>query len=69
MSNIEMIDNGIVYDGKKIVAKRKKRGDGYVLNIDGKKMRVSSDQFLLMYAFFSLMYKTYSNEDGDIYGN
>ena len=70
MCGLEVIDNGIIYDGKKMTVRSKRIGKGYVLNVDGKKIRVNSEQLVLMYTYFSVMYKQYSKEvakEGGVY--
>ena len=69
-----MIDNGIVYEGKKMTVFPRKHGKGYVLNVDGRKIKVNNDELILMYTYFSVMFKSYSQEmekdkKRDIYGN
>lgn len=59
---IEVIENGLIYNGKKICVKNKK--NKYVIDADGKKIRVSSDQFVLLYAFFASMFKGECDKNG-----
>jgi hypothetical protein len=72
MNSLELIDNGIVYEGKKMTVLPKKHGKGYVLDVDGRKIKVNDDELVLMYTFFSMMFKTYSKDmkkRSGIYGN
>jgi hypothetical protein len=52
---IEIIENGLIYDGKKVLVKDKK--NGCIINVDGKKIRVNNDQFILLYTFFAALFK------------
>ncbi len=74
MSGLELIDDGIVYEGKKMTVLPRKYRSGYVLDVDGRKIKVSNDELILMYTYFSVMFKSYSQEmekdkKRDIYGN
>lgn len=71
MSGLEVIDNGIIYEGRKMTLLPKKRGKGHILNVDGRKIKVNDDELVLMYTFFSMMFKTYSKDmkKSGIYGN
>lgn len=74
MSGLELISNGIVYEGKKMTVLPRKHRKGYVLNVDGRKIKVNNDELILMYTYFSMMFKTYSEDiknekKRDIYGN
>ena len=74
MSELELIDNGIVYSGKKMTVLPRKHRKGYVLNVDGRKIKVNDDELVLMYTYFSMMFKTYSDDiknekKRNIYGN
>ena len=59
--SIEIIENGLIYNGKKICVKNKK--NRYIIDIAGKKIRVNSDQFVLLYAFFASMFKGECNKN------
>ena len=74
MSGLGLIDNGIVYEGKKMTVLPRKHRKGYVLNVDGRKIKVNSDELILMYTYFSVMFKSYSQEiekdkRRNVYGN
>ena len=71
MNSLELIDNGIMYEGMKMTVLPRKRGKGYVLDVDGRKIKVNDDELVLMYTFFSMMFKTYSKDmkKSGIYGN
>lgn len=74
MSGLELIDNGIVYEGKKMTVLPRKRGKGYVLNVDGRKIKVNNEELVLMYTYFSVMFKSYSqkiekDKRRNVYGN
>ena len=67
MAGLEVVDGGVIYNGKKMTVKQKRNGK-MVLDVDGKKICVNEDRFTLMYTFFSMMYKTYTKEmEGGIY--
>ena len=62
-SNLVVEENGdVTYNGHSMRVVQKKSGNGYVLNVDGKRIRVSTGQFVLMYTYFSVMFKHYSAE-------
>ena len=61
MTGLEIIDGGVIYNGKKMTVRQKRNGK-MVLDVDGKKIRMSEERFTLMYTFFSMMFKSYSNE-------
>ena len=74
MSGLELIDNGIMYEGKKMTVLPRKHRKGYVLDVDRRKIKVNNDELILMYTYFSMMFKTYSEDmknekKRDIYGN
>lgn len=62
MSKLDLIDNGIVYEGKELTVSPRKHGKGYVLNVNGRKIKVNNEELVLMYTYFSVMFKTYSQE-------
>ena len=51
----------ITYEGRTMSAVQKKSGK-FVLDVDGKRIRVTPDQFVLMYTYFSVMFKYYSKK-------
>lgn len=53
---IELIKDGVKYNGKELTVKSNKAGDRFVFNVDGKRIRLNSDRFVLMYTFFSMLY-------------
>ena len=61
MTGLEVIDGGVIYNGKKMTVRQKRNGK-MVLDVDGKRIRMSEERFTLMYTFFSMMFKSYSNE-------
>ena len=71
MSDGIMIDeNNVIYDGMKMSVEQKPRGRrNMVMNVNGRKIRVTQNQFVLMYTYFSLLYKQYSEERRNVYGN
>ncbi len=48
----------VTYEGRTMSAAQKKSGK-YVLDVDGKRIKVTPDQFILMYTYFSVMFKHY----------
>ena len=71
MSDGIMIDeNNVIYDGMKMSVEQKPHGrKNMVMNVNGRKIRVTQDQFVLMYTYFSLLYKQYSEERRSVYDN
>lgn len=56
MTNIERIENGLKCNGLVVRYKEKKNGKGYILYVDGKRISVSKNRFILLYAFFSSVF-------------
>ncbi len=55
MGEIETTDNGVIYNGRKLTVSPGRRNK-VILDVDGKKIKVDGERFLLMYVFFSLLY-------------
>ena len=60
MGNITTIENGIMYNGKKVTVVQK--GNNFIINADGKKIKVDEERFVLIYTFFSMVYKSYAED-------
>ncbi len=53
---------GITHNGRRMEMKRSRSGKGFIFDVDGKKIKVSDDQFTLMYIFFTTMSQSINSE-------
>ncbi len=61
-SGLFVDENGAVtYEGRTVSVSQKSSGK-YILDVDGKKIRVTPEQLVLMYTYFSVLFKHYSAE-------
>ena len=60
MPEITTTENGLSYDGQTVCVERKR--NKMVLNLDGRKIKMSEDEYVLAYIFFSVMFKALSED-------
>lgn len=62
MNDIKLIEGGVECDGKRITVSRGPNDKKYVINVDGKKIRVNDDKFFLLYAYFCAIHEHVKKE-------
>lgn len=56
-------DGELFYEGRRIHVRRSRFGNRYILNVDGKRIRVNEDRFTLLYAYFSAVFMQVTSEN------